>query len=190
MTSPLNALPFGLTPETLFVAVASSVAFFVVLAVWYALLERDPMERRLKMVGERRAELRGQLSRVNRKGSRRQNSMSVMRQVVSRLRLLQSQQSARLQTKLAQAGLRSRDGLVVFMFFKLATPMLLGALAFVWVYLLGFGDLGGSTRLLVVAGAVGLGFFAPDLYVSNATTKRQKALTKSLPDGLDLLVIC
>ncbi|MDX1541814.1 MAG: type II secretion system F family protein, partial [Geminicoccaceae bacterium] len=39
-------------------------------------------------------------------------------------------------------------------------------------------------------GAGALGFFAPDLYVSNATTKRQKALQKALPDGLDLLVIC
>ena len=35
-----------------------------------------------------------------------------------------------------------------------------------------------------------LGFFAPELYVSNLTSKRQLALSKGLPDALDLLVIC
>jgi tight adherence protein C len=190
MSSLENLLPFGLSPESMFVAAASTVAFLVVLAVWYALLESDPMERRLKMVNQRRAELRGQLVHVNRRTSRRNDSLSVMREVVTRLRLLQNQQSAKLQEKLLQAGLRSRDSLVVFMFFKLAMPAILGALAAIWVYVLGAGGFTGGACLLIVVGATGLGFFAPDIYISNATKKRQKAIQKALPDGLDLLVIC
>jgi tight adherence protein C len=41
-----------------------------------------------------------------------------------------------------------------------------------------------------VLGAGVLGFFAPELYVSNLTSKRQLVLSKGLPDALDLLVIC
>jgi tight adherence protein C len=43
--------------------------------------------------------------------------------------------------------------------------------------------------MAVLGGAV-LGFFVPELYVSNLVKKRQLALSKALPDGLDLLVIC
>jgi tight adherence protein C len=190
MNSIDNALPFGLSPESMFVAIAASVAFFVVLAVWYALLETNPMERRARMLTDRRNELRGQLTRVSRRTSRRQDSLSMMRRAVTALHMLQNQQGARLQEKLAQAGMRSRDSLVVFTFFKLAMPIGLGALAFLWVYLLQVGDLAPPMRLLVITGAAVLGFFAPDLYVSNAVTKRQKSIQKALPDGLDLMVIC
>jgi tight adherence protein C len=62
--------------------------------------------------------------------------------------------------------------------------------AFLLVYLLEFGELPPATRLLVVLGGAGLGFFVPELYVSNLTKKRQLTLSRSLPDGLDLLVIC
>ena len=41
-----------------------------------------------------------------------------------------------------------------------------------------------------MVGAVLLGFFGPDIFLSNVATKRRQALQKSLPDGLDLLVIC
>lgn len=189
MNSLDKALPFGLTPESMFVAIAASVAFFVVLAIWYGLLETDPMERRARMLTERRNELRGQLTRVARR-SRRDESLSLMRQAVTALHMLQSQQTARLQEKLSQAGMRSRDSLVVFLFFKLAMPVAFAALAFLWVYLLEVGDLAPTMRILVIAGAAVLGLFAPDLYVSNARTKRQKAIQKALPDGLDLMVIC
>ena len=75
-----------------------------------------------------------------------------MRQVVNALKLMQSQQTDKLHDRLAQAGLRSRDAIVVFLFFKVATPVLLGALAFLLVYLLQIGDLPPAGRLLAVVG--------------------------------------
>ena len=69
-------------------------------------------------------------------------------------------------------------------------PVLLAAVTFLLVYLLEFGDLSPGMRLLTVLGGAGFGFFVPELYVSNLTKKRQLALSRSLPDGLDLLVIC
>jgi tight adherence protein C len=110
--------------------------------------------------------------------------------VVAALKLLQSQQTDKLHDKLSQAGLRSRDAIIVFLFFKVARPVVLGALAFIAVYLLQVVDLSPGARLLTVLGGVALGFFSPELYVSNQAGKRQKAIQKALPDGLDLLVIC
>jgi tight adherence protein C len=189
--NPLDqTLPFGLTGEGVLILLSASAAFLMVVAIWYGLLERHPMEARAKMLASRRDELRG--SMLKDKGSRRRQKegLSQMRRVVAALKLLQSQQTDKLHDKLSQAGLRSRDAIIVFLFFKVAMPVVLGALAFIAVYLLQVVDLSPGARLLTVLGGVALGFFSPELYVSNQAGKRQKAIQKALPDGLDLLVIC
>lgn len=188
--SPLTQLlPFEASGEDLLVLLAGAVVFLLVVAIWYSLLERDPMERRARMLAERRGELRGQLGKE--RGRRlRQKEMSAMRRVVDALKLAQSQQTSKLLERLAQAGIRSRDALVVFLFFKIAMPVFVAAIAFVLVYLLQLWELSPAFRLVAVLGAGVLGFFVPELYLSNRIGKRQQSLQKALPDGLDLLVIC
>jgi tight adherence protein C len=167
----------------------ASVAFLTVLAVWYGLLERDPMAGRARMLAARREELRrSQATAAPRR--RRQESLSLMRQVLAALKLLQTQQTAKLGDRLAQAGARSRDALVVFTFFKLTLPVAFGVVALFVLYVLHTGNMAGAIRALLVAVAVGAGWFAPELYVKNRIAKRQLALQKTLPDGVDLLVIC
>jgi tight adherence protein C len=185
-----QVLPFGMTADGLLVALVGTMAFLSVLAVWYALLEKHPMERRARMLATRREELRSQVLREKGVRKRQKESLSMMRQVVAALKLLQTQQTDKLHDRLSQAGLRSRDAIVVFLFLKVAMPVLLAAVSFLMVYLLEIGDLSAGMRLLAVLGGAVLGFFVPELYVSNLTTKRQLALSKALPDGLDLLVIC
>jgi tight adherence protein C len=156
------------------------------------LIERNPMEKRARVLADRRAELRSSMLKERGGGHnrRQQESLSAMRRVVTLLKLVQSQQSSKLNDRLAQAGLRSRDAAVVFLFFKVAMPVALGAAAFLLVYLLEIGDLSPTARLCTVLGGAALGFFVPELYVSNLTSKRQLALSRGLPDALDLLVIC
>ena len=183
-------LPFGLTADSALVAMVASVAFLTVLAVWYGLLERDPLASRAKMLAARREELRRSQATAAPSRRRRQESLSLMRQVVATLKLLQTQQTAKLGDRLAQSGARSRDALVVFMFFKLASPVAFGLVALFALYVLHMGNMAGPVRALLVAVALGAGWFAPELYVRNRIVKRQLALQKALPDGLDLLVIC
>ena len=184
-------LPFGLAPEQALVAMAGLVAFATVFAIWYGLLERDPMARRIKMVAEHRSELRGSMLRDRMpKRNRQTERMSAARRLVKSLSLLQSQQATKLQERLAPAGMRSRDAIVVFLLFKLAMPVVFGAAAFVLLYPMAIVELAPALKLVIVLGATGLGFFAPEMYVSNVTAKRQLAIGKGLPDGLDLLVIC
>ncbi len=189
MSALSTLLPFEVSGENLLVLLAATVAFLLVVAIWYSLLERDPMERRARVLAQRRDELRGQLSKD--RGRRlRQKEMSAMRRVVDALKLMQSQQTSKLLERLAQAGMRSRDALVVFLFFKVTLPVLLIALAFVLIYVLQVWDLSPTLRLVAVLGAGAAGFFVPELYISNRISKRQQALQKALPDALDLLVIC
>jgi tight adherence protein C len=185
-----QVLPFGLTADGVLVTLVAVMAFLSVWAVWYALLEKHPMERRARMLAARRNELRGQMLKDKGPRARHKEGLSMMRQVVAVLKLMQTQQTDRLHDQLAQAGLRSRDSAIVFLFFKAATPVLLAAVTFLAVYLLELGDLAPSTRLLAVLGGGALGFFVPELYVKNLIKKRQLLLGRALPDGLDLLVIC
>jgi tight adherence protein C len=51
-------------------------------------------------------------------------------------------------------------------------------------------DLVLSRQLLLTAGLGGLGYFLPVLWLNSHTRRRQRALLRALPDGLDMLNIC
>jgi tight adherence protein C len=190
MTKLDQYLPFGLTADGVLVLLVATMAFTTVVAIWYGLIETHPMERRARMLAARRSELRDKLLTDKAPRRRRKESAGLMHQVVKTLKLMQSQQTVKLHDRLMQAGLRSRDAVVAFLFFKVATPVMFGALAFLMVYLLQVGELTSMMRLVTLLGSAAFGFFAPELYVSNLIKKRQLALQRALPDGLDLLVIC
>jgi tight adherence protein C len=48
----------------------------------------------------------------------------------------------------------------------------------------------GWQKLLAAVGTALLGFYVPDLYLSNKITRRQTSIMKAFPDSLDLLLIC
>ena len=57
----------------------AGMAFITVLAVWYGLLERHPMERRARMLADRRDELRSLMLKDKGPRKRQQESLSAMR---------------------------------------------------------------------------------------------------------------
>ncbi|HMA14152.1 MAG TPA: type II secretion system F family protein, partial [Kiloniellaceae bacterium] len=77
-----------------------------------------------------------------------------------------------------------------FFFAKFALPFFGGGLALFLLYGL---DAYNMTPLWKAASALGatlLGAYLPDIVVVNAAQKRREAIRKSLPDALDLMVIC
>ena len=183
-------LPFGLTSDSLLVLLLSLMAFSVVFAVWFGLIERNQLESRARHVAARRNELKANLLTTKARSSRRAESVGLMKRVVSTLQLMQDQQAIKLRDRLAQAGYRSQDAIIIFLFFKVVMPVAFGIVSFLAFYVLKIGGFQPAINLLAVCGAGLFGFLAPDVYVSNNTTKRQQRLAKALPDGLDLLVIC
>ncbi len=182
-------LPAGVTPEDVVTMMAGLTAFLTVLAVWYGLLAHAPSSRRVKEMAARREQLRAGVIGPTRRQNR-QVSTGLMRRFVSSLNLQRSQRAEMITRRLAQAGWRSNDALVRFLFFKATLPLVFGAVAVVALYGLNMYELSPTMKMLATAGAVMFGFMGPDFFVKNAVQKRQTALRKGLPDALDLMVIC
>lgn len=187
-------LPFGLQPIDLAVILAGLALFCTMLAIWGATTVRAPMTGRIKSLQDRREQLKAGITSVRKRttpSGRRAQATSAMRDVLSRLRVLQDEQSKQAQTALMQAGIRSKDAVVTYLFAQLILPFVFGSVALIWVYVIGGLDgHGPAIRLGAVVGAVLLGYKAPVIFVSNQKNKRTDAIRKGLPDALDLLVIC
>lgn len=87
------------------------------------------------------------------------------------------------QKRLLQSGL-SKLGLGEWLAWRLIALVVGAALGFI-------GALGqqGIMTFAVIGAGIGLGWYYPLVYVKQKATKRQKEMTKSLPDVLDLLTV-
>src|SRR3984885_610203 len=88
-----------------------------------------------------------------------------------------------IKKRLMLAGYRNENAIKIFYGSKVLLPLLLASIAMVT----GLANLGPFFVYLV---ALGGGFLAPDFWLGKQIKKRQKKLTRGLPDVLDLLVIC
>jgi tight adherence protein C len=182
-------LPTGWTLDELVMLAAGIAVASTIMAVWYGLLAPQPARRRERLLAQRRATLKAE--RIAQPGRERVTSaQSFAAKVVERLNLIRSQHGEKSQSLLMQAGIRSRDAVVVFLFCKIVLPLVFGLLTYMFLRFTGFAGLKPLTQTVVSLAATLLGGYAPEIYVKNLAQRRQQALQKSLPDGLDLLVIC
>ncbi|MDX2096009.1 MAG: type II secretion system F family protein [Alphaproteobacteria bacterium] len=189
-----DVLPFGMGVDDVLTAAAAIGIFMIVWSIGQYLIVRDRFGPRLKMIQERRAELKGEMTAARRrhKGHKKHETMTVIRQVVSKLKLLQQHQVGQLQEKLINAGYRSKDAIIIFAFAKLVMPFIgLGLGLFVghidWSQPFTTGQAVGWLKVLGIAY---FGARLPEILVANARAKRYAALRKGLPDALDLMMIC
>ena len=171
------------------------LAFATVVTLGVPLLERDSLGRRLKAVAERREELRARHhAALNAKRSGLRNepvgTTKLITQIVERFNLTRLVQSEGSREKLATAGLRSQTHHIVFMFFRFVMPFILFALALFYLYVVTHFAWSGTMKMATAVGAALLGFYLPDLFVSNLAARRQTSIMNAFPDALDLLLIC
>lgn len=168
-------------------ALATLAAFVSVIALWQAAFERDRVTPRLKALAARRDELT-QATAPRRRGRRRAAKVSLTRRVAERFSLLSEQAISASMAKLAPAGWRSRDAAITYLVARAFAPILF--VVATGLYVVFVAHLSHGLRLIAVAAAVPAGAKAPEIYLRNAADKRRAILQQSLPDGLDLLVIC
>ncbi len=96
--------------------------------------------------------------------------------------------TAAMQHQLDLAGNPYGWGPTEFFGVRLLVTLLLGGLGFALLMLA--RQLSLVKRVMMVGGAVGIGYYLPVLWLKSKTSKRQKEVLKSLPDALDLLTIC
>jgi len=95
-------------------------------------------------------------------------------------------QMSKLRMKLATAGLRSETAPTTFLASKTMMAVLVGiaAAAYVWAKGTHLENAIGITMI-----AAGLGFLAPNMWLSSAIAKRGEKIRNGLPDTLDMIVI-
>ena len=167
----------------------------VMFAIYTAVTIRDPMQKRVKSLNERREQLKaGIITPATKKRAklvRKNETTDKMRDTLSSLKVLQQSQLETIQQKLAQAGIRKKELGVAIIFARMVLPIVLGGIAAFMIYGINyFPAWGGMKRVMGFAAAVGLGYKGPELVLQNMIAKRTDAIRKGLPDALDLLVIC
>ena len=196
MTPPPHG-PTLLGIDVLWVAtlLAGMAAFAVLIAIYAATTVRDPMAKRVKALNERREQLKAGItastSKRRAKLVQRNESADKIRALMSSMKVLQDSQLKVAQTKLMQAGIRSKEWAPAVIFGRLVLPIVFGGTMLFLVYGTEmFATWSPIKAYGLVAGAFILSYKAPDIYLKNRITKRSHAIRKGLPDALDLLVIC
>jgi len=173
-------------------AAAAILAFAAIVTIGLPLIERDGLGQRLKSVSARREELRARhhASLNAKRVSLRVAPSVMMKSTLDRFNLTKMLESEDSRDKLAQAGYRGQAPLIAFMFFRFVMPGIMFLVALFYLFVVTHFD---YPVMMKVSGAVAsalLGYYLPDLFISNMTTRRQQSIMRAFPDALDLMLIC
>ncbi len=92
-----------------------------------------------------------------------------------------------MQRRLIKAGFRTENALK----YLYGAKALLGiAFPLIAVSVVAGSQAASSNKLLIVLGAVAAGFLGPNEFVKIASKRRQKEISRGLPNALDLMVVC
>ena len=180
-------------PGFLWASVAAIMVFATIVTLTVPMMGADKLDKRIKSVQNRREELRRKSREAIEKGSsklRGQEKRTLTRQIVESLNLQKLFEDPAIKEKLTQAGFRGNGPVMTFYFFRLAAPILLFIGAALYLMFVNDFGLPNITRWCAALGLGMLGYYAPNLYVTNAAQKRRESIMTSFPDALDLLLIC
>ncbi|HWU04023.1 MAG TPA: type II secretion system F family protein [Novosphingobium sp.] len=192
---PAHPQFFGIDVVLIGTLLAAVAALMVLFVIYTALTVRDPMQKRVKALNERREQLKAGIMAVTPKKRaqivRRSEATDAIRDFLDKLKVLQDSQVNDAQQKLAQAGIRNKEWAVGVILGRMVMPIVLGGIAALMIYGIDyFPEWSSFKRFMGFAVMTIAGYKGPDLYVSNLISKRTAAIRKGLPDALDLLVIC
>jgi tight adherence protein C len=156
--------------------IALTLTVFLVLALLLApvILQPSPAAKRiLEMVKSTRQDRR----KVGSKEQLQEAILSVARSVRSRFGLAED---AKLKQRLLNAGLRSSRSVDVYSASRFI-GLLIGAIA---------GSFIPQHTIFWALSLAAIGYLIPDMWLGRKIKKRRERIRRSLPDALDLLVIC
>ena len=175
----------------LLVALAAAATVFTVVEPFFS---NDKLKQRMKSVSNYRENLRQQqresFARKGQAKLRAASASGVLREIVENLRLFEYFDAAEARKKLMMAGFRGPRPVFIFMAARIGMPFVFAAVCGVYVYILKAVELDSFGKLCALFLAFGAGFYAPNVYITNAVKKRQQKVQLAWPDALDLLLIC
>ncbi len=180
--------------STIIMALAFAGALASILAAGSYFLPKGKISERLKGVASHRQDLAArQMSSLQQQQRsirpRARPAMDILTSLVDRLKLKERFQAKELRALLYRGGFRTPSAPTTFIAASLGLPVVFPLATYLYT-LAAFPSLDTFRLLAALAAAGAIGFYAPRMFVNNAAAKRQKTLTRSFPDALDLLVIC
>lgn len=184
-----------LKPQLMVMALSAIAAFATVLTIAMPVLQRDRTSQRMKVMALERDKMRAaRLADLKAKesgGKLRQAPKGFIPQLVESLNLRSKFDNEQLRDQLKMAGLRGQGPLMTYMFFRVAMPILVTIMALLYLFVvmtnLSYPPI---IKLMMGLGAGFLGFYLPNMFLSNLVTRRQQSIRNAFPDALDMLLIC
>src|SRR5271154_4335009 len=184
MTADIMDLLFD--PAFLATLAAGIFAFATIVTLGMPLAERDGLGQRLKNVAERREELRAKHhAALNAKrGTLRTEAVGsgkFMKGMVERFDLARLVASDGSKEKLAMAGYRGPTPVMVFMFFRFVMPFIVFVLALIYVFFIAHFAWSTIMKVGVSSAAALVVYYLPDVFVSNAISRRRQSIMRAFP---------
>lgn len=180
-------------PQNLIMLFVGACSFVTIMVLAGPILQGNSLDTRMKSVADERKRLRErQLNEINKKTLQRAPGTQVgfMKSVVEKFNLRKALESEDNVNNLRSAGYRGQTPIYVFLFFRLVMPIILFFSSL--IYFFGVNSHEQDTVMLVAFsfGIAMVGFYLPNMYLSNVISKRQEILRAVFPDTMDLLLIC
>lgn len=175
------------------IMILSAIAMFATVAtLTFPLLSNDRLDSRMKYVSRERDKMRAErLAVLGENQARLRNQpKGFMKQVVEQLNLRKLLETDSTRDRLRMAGLRGQAPVVAFLFFRVSLPLVTFFGTFAYLVFVNDFNLPSVIRLAIAAGGGLLGFYLPNIFVSNIIQRRQKSVKQAFPDSLDLMLIC
>ncbi|RYC34030.1 type II secretion system F family protein [Lichenibacterium minor] len=172
---------------------AAVAAAATILTLVMPLLETDTLGRRMKQVSSERERIRArERDRMAKTGKAnlRPEAKPFMARIVDGFSASKWLGTEGSKMKLAMAGFRGQGAEVTFLFFRLVSPAVFFLIALGYVVAIGNPDMAFAFKGGICLAGAYAGIKAPEIFLSNTTSKRQKSVRQAFPDTLDLLLIC
>ena len=190
----MDLVQFLTDPDNLLTAFVGVVCFATIMTLVLPMMNKSSLEGRLKSVANRREELRRrsreEMAKRGSGSSLRQTDEGLYRKVVDRLQLSRLLEDPKVAEKMAQAGFRGPRPISAFYFFRFVMPFVFAMLAGFYLFVVNDFGLPPMSRFTICVAALLVGYYAPNVYISNIAQKRRESIVAAFPDSLDLLLIC
>jgi len=187
-----SLVDYILDPQIVVMVLAAVAAFATVTSFVLPLLSGDRLGARMKYVSTERERLRAERLALLADEQRRlrKDPKSFMKRVVEQLNLRKALETEGTRERLKMAGFRGQAPVVAFLFFRATLPILTAGLVFFYLFFVNDHHFAPLVRLGFSIGGAYIGFYLPNIFISNLIQRRQKSIKRVFPDSLDLLLIC
>ncbi|MEM6616546.1 MAG: type II secretion system F family protein [Pseudomonadota bacterium] len=177
-----------------FLAALAVAATVITIGMPY--IQGNVFATRMKYVSDEREELRkrerARLASEGERGSLRdkKKASSLADWTVELLNLRKNLADDGLAWKLKMAGWRKPSSMTTFLFFRIVMPIVFFLLGIFYLFVVQVVPMPTPIKIITVFAVAYIGFYAPNIILTNAIQKRQQSVKRAWPDALDLLLIC